>query len=619
MARRWLVVGSLAAVLGLVMVVSPVATTNGPSRPPTTESRVALAAQAVGGGWRADADVHADLVGVKWSGDPHAQFTVSTRDTLGRWSAPAPLDTVDTGPDPGTAEAAHAVTNATEPVWVRGSTGVRVQLASGGATHVDLHTVDAPNPTHPSSSADAAVAYPGIISRAQWGADESLRYRNCNGAPQYSDRLRFAVVHHTADGNTYSPADSFSIVRGIYTYSVVTLGYCDMMYNFLVDKYGQIFEGRYGGVDKPVLGAHAIGFNTESVGIAMIGNYMTTQPSAVAVDALERLIAWKFWVDHVDPRAPVAYTTSGNDKFAAGTTVTIPTIVGHRDTWFTACPGDDLYALLPAIRASVASRVSDSPPVFPSWVPQSGAARLLALDAWGGLYPAGGQAAVTPTGYWPGWGMARGAAELPGGAGGYVLDGYGALHPYGAAPPLRTTGYWPGWDIARDVALLPGGAGGYVLDGFGGLHPFGSAPAVAVSGYWPGWDIARRLVVLPSGTGGYVLDGWGSLHRFGTAPALATHGYWPGWDIARDVAVRPGTSFVYVLDGFGGIWPATGAPAVPAPYFGRDAARGLVLTSAGGGYALRDDGGIAAFGGAPAVLQAQSVLSPPNAVALTTG
>ncbi len=200
-----------------------------------------------------------------------------------------------------------------------------------------------------------------------------------------------------------------------------------------------------------------------------------------------------------------------------------------------------------------------------------------------------------------------------------MLDGYGALHPYGAAPPLRTTGYWPGWDIARDVALLPGGAGGYVLDGFGGLHPFGSAPAVAVSGYWPGWDIARRLVVLPSGTGGYVLDGWGSLHRFGTAPALATHGYWPGWDIARDVAVRPGTSFVYVLDGFGGIWPATGAPAVPAPYFGRDAARGLVLTSAGGGYALRDDGGIVAFGGAPAVLQAQSVLSPPNAVALTTG
>ncbi|HEX4776975.1 MAG TPA: N-acetylmuramoyl-L-alanine amidase, partial [Acidimicrobiia bacterium] len=286
MARRWLVVGSLAAVLGLVMVVSPVATT-ALSQPPATESRVPLSAQSVTGGWRADANVDTDIVGVKWSGDPNARFTVSTRDAHGRWSAPEPLDRVDTGPDPGTREAAHAATtatNATEPVWVRGSTGVRVELASGAATHVDLHTVDAPNPTHPSSSADAAVAYPGIITRAQWHADESLRFRNCSGAPQYSDRLRFAVVHHTADGNTYSPTDSFSIVRGIYTYSVVTLGYCDMMYNFLVDKYGQIFEGRYGGVDKPVLGAHAIGFNSESVGIALIGNYVSTAPSAAAVD-----------------------------------------------------------------------------------------------------------------------------------------------------------------------------------------------------------------------------------------------------------------------------------------------------------------------------------------------
>src|SRR6185437_4425622 len=77
---------------------------------------------------------------------------------------------------------------------------------------------------------------PAIISRAEWGADESLR---C-GSPQYDNGVRAAVVHHTAGSNDYSPQESAGIVKAIYTYHSKTLGWCDIAYNALVDKYGQV-------------------------------------------------------------------------------------------------------------------------------------------------------------------------------------------------------------------------------------------------------------------------------------------------------------------------------------------------------------------------------------------
>jgi hypothetical protein len=617
MARRWLTTVALAAVGALVLVVAPTVTTAPTSPPAVTLRRVALGAGPQRSGWRADANVTSDMVGVKWSGDPSAHFVVSTQDARGRWSAPSPLDTVDTGPDPGTREAAHATMHATEPMWVRGAKSVRVTLASGSAQGVELNALDAPDPKLPRNTAGAAVAPPGIISRAGWGADESLRTRNCSPAAQYSDSLRFAVIHHTVESNNYSPSDSFAIVRSIYAYSVLTLGYCDMMYNFLVDKYGQIFEGRFGGVDRPVFGAHAIGFNNESVGVAAIGDYTATPPSGAMIDAIERLVAWKFAVGGVDPRALVDYVTAGNDKFAPGSHVVIPPIVGHRDTWFTSCPGDALYAWLPAIRESVAERIEHEPmDVFPAWRPQAGAPKVLAMSAYGGLYPAGGSPAFTPGGWWPAWKIAHAVKLLPGGAGGYELDGFGGLHTFGAARPLPVSGYWPGWDIARDFVLLPSGTGGYVLDGFGGLHPFGTAPALHGTGYWPGWDIARSLVLLPSGRGGYVLDGFGGLHPFGNAPVIRTGGYWRGWDIARAVVAQPGTSFVYVLDGFGGLWPATGAPSLRAPYWGRDLAGGVALVR-GGGYAISKAGTLRSFGSAPAVVPAFGPVAPPYVRELT--
>ena len=143
-------------------------------------------------------------------------------------------------------------------------------------------------------------------------------------------------------------------MRGIEVYHVQGNGWDDIGYNFLVDACGQVFEGRYGGIMKNVVGAHSAGFNTGSVGVALIGNYSTTAPSKAAQDALVKLLAWRLDVAHVDPSATVVYKSGGNSKFRAGTRVKLNDVSAHRDTYLTECPGNALYRLLPSIRTRVA-------------------------------------------------------------------------------------------------------------------------------------------------------------------------------------------------------------------------------------------------------------------------
>ncbi len=119
--------------------------------------------------------------------------------------------------------------------------------------------------------------------------------------PVYAPALRFVVIHHTVNTNNYTPAESAAIVRGDYVYHVKGNGWNDIGYNFLVDKYGQVFEGRYGGIDRAVVGAHALGFNYGSVGIAMIGTYDSAGISAAARASLVKLLAWRLDVAHIDP------------------------------------------------------------------------------------------------------------------------------------------------------------------------------------------------------------------------------------------------------------------------------------------------------------------------------
>ncbi len=199
---------------------------------------------------------------------------------------------------------------------------------------------------------------PPIISRAEWGADESLR---C-GSPQYDRAVRAAVVHHTAGSNDYSPLESAGIVKAIYTYHSKTLGWCDIAYNALVDKYGQVFEGSAGGLTKPVEGFHTGGFNRDTWGVAMIGNFDDVAPTPMQIRTVGRLLGWRLGMDDVDPEGTVELESTGSSytTFPGGAIAKLPDIFTHRDVGNTDCPGNAAYALMDEVR-EIAAHFYDPP------------------------------------------------------------------------------------------------------------------------------------------------------------------------------------------------------------------------------------------------------------------
>jgi N-acetylmuramoyl-L-alanine amidase len=175
----------------------------------------------------------------------------------------------------------------------------------------------------------------GIVPRSQWAPDLPWNWDACPGGPQYT-YVANAIVHHTVNSNNYGPGDAVGIMRGIWAYHVQSLGYCDIAYNFLIDNYGVAYEGRLGGIDQPVLGAHSLNWNTGTTGIAIVGTFSSVLPSNATLGTLEGLIRWKFKVHGVNP-FEVDYAH----------------ILGHRDTYATECPGQALYDYLPYTRQYV--------------------------------------------------------------------------------------------------------------------------------------------------------------------------------------------------------------------------------------------------------------------------
>ncbi len=198
--------------------------------------------------------------------------------------------------------------------------------------------------------AAAMTDKPAIVTREEWGADESYR----TGTPDYATPL-MAFVHHTDSGNDYGRGDAASIVRGIYYYHTRALHWSDVGYNFLIDRYGTIYEGRSGGITKGVIGAQVLGFNTGSIGVSIMGTYMKVAPTTASVRALESLLAWKLDVHHVDPLGSATLTCAYGEKYSTGESVRFDAISGHRDANYTDCPGNRLYPLLPAVREAVAA------------------------------------------------------------------------------------------------------------------------------------------------------------------------------------------------------------------------------------------------------------------------
>ncbi|MCF3122167.1 FG-GAP repeat protein [Streptomyces arenae] len=211
-----------------------------------------------------------------------------------------------------------------------------------------------PTPTRPTPP-PSTVTQPPVIGRAAWGADESL----VKDPPEYIDKVKAVFVHHTVGTNDYSCAQSPALVRGIMTYHVETEGWNDLGYNFLVDKCGQIFEGRGGGIDVPVRGAHTYGFNGDSAGIAVLGDFEgdpatdkpAGRPTRAALESVARVAAWKLGQYGGDPAGKVTLTAADDTGvWKKGEQASLNTVSGHRDGFATACPGKDLYAELGEIR-----------------------------------------------------------------------------------------------------------------------------------------------------------------------------------------------------------------------------------------------------------------------------
>ena len=386
------------------------------------------------------------LLGVTWLPDPGVEVRVQVRTrTGGRWTDWTPLAPQgDHRPDGGT-DAHPDLREGTAPHWVGPSDGVQVRVDAVGGRRprdvrvelVDPGSSPADGRQEPRSRAFAEEPRPPIITRAQWGADESIR----RGTPSYNSTVQVGFVHHTAGSNAYTREQAAAVVRGVYAYHVKSNGWADIGYNYLVDRFGRAYEGRAGGLDRFVVGSHTGGFNRDSFAVSLLGDFTSVPPSEDTLGALSVVLAWKLGAAYRDPLAKAVLTSAGGgtSRFAAGTPVTFSVISGHRDAGNTSCPGSTTYARMAGIRSRVAERL--------------GAGFADVAVTGGTEHPRGATARVTVTA------RTLGALEWTGtvtdGAG-TVLRAVSGSNP-GSGPAELT------WDLT-DVAGRPVEPGRYALE-----------------------------------------------------------------------------------------------------------------------------------------------------------
>jgi hypothetical protein len=313
-------------------------------------------ATAAGAGWRTtrvyEAPRRFDLIGLGWRRGSDVRAQVRARRRGGRWTRWTALhEAGDHGPDTGRRAG-------TDPAWtgaadefqlrIKGHPrGLRARFVrSGPAARAARRPL-----ARMAQRRRRQVGPPSVIPRSAWGGD-SVPPRS---GPAYG-QVQMAFVHHTVNANDYGPEDSAAIVLGIARYHRDHNGWNDLGYNFLVDQYGQIFEGRAGGMDLPIVGAQAQGYNSVSTGIALIGTFTSVAPSEAALDAIARVIGWKLSLHGLPTQGTITVTSAGGEanRYPSGTPVTFERVSGHRDGNATSCPGELLYAQLPALRTRAA-------------------------------------------------------------------------------------------------------------------------------------------------------------------------------------------------------------------------------------------------------------------------
>jgi hypothetical protein len=201
--------------------------------------------------------------------------------------------------------------------------------------------------------AQGASGPPAIVPREAWAGDDC----NPREAPSMG-KVDMAFVHHTVSTNDYSADESGAVILAMCRYHRNSLEWNDIGYNFLVDRWGKVYEGRAGGIDKPVIGAQTQGFNSVSTGVAAIGTYTSATPPPAQVSAIASLLAWKLPAHGVPTTGTTTVRSLGgsSNRFASGAQATFQRIAGHRDAGKTLCPGDGMIAQFGSLRAQAAQR-----------------------------------------------------------------------------------------------------------------------------------------------------------------------------------------------------------------------------------------------------------------------
>ncbi|HEX7537105.1 MAG TPA: FG-GAP-like repeat-containing protein [Dermatophilaceae bacterium] len=413
------------------------------------------------------------VVGVTWpKGAVSAGDVYQIRTLTGAtWSTWQSLDVEDGGPD--RTEASTAAAKGTSPYVVTGASKYEVRSlstdpsvpAAARIQVVDPGASDADSVQQAPGAASAAAARPTIYTRAQWGANESMR----RAAPSYG-KIMVGFVHHTDSGNGYTAASVPAMIRGMYAYHVQSLGWSDIGYNFLVDRFGRTWEGRYGGMDRAVIGAQTMNMNSVSMGVSAIGQYDIAAAPQAMTNAFKAIFAWKFSLAGI----PATGTVVANGK-------SLYRVAGHKDAYPTACPGRYLYAKLPEIRLGAAALIGAKPPVVVTTpvirsviardVDRNGIADVLSYSPGAGGTTIAGSTSVL-----------AGTVRAPVGAGLAIGTGWNNVRSAVLSPDLTGDGK------ADIVALDPAHnrLGIYLGNGRG------SFAGVLYRG--PGWNVMDRII-----------------------------------------------------------------------------------------------------------------------------
>lgn len=297
------------------------------------------------------------LVGVEWSAPKNVSIQLRARRHGGDWSPWAQASVLGHGPD----LPARATPLIGDPIWTGPADFVELRT-SRPITGVRLHFVDVGTSLNAEIASlpmaqpvlNAGPGQPPIIARSAWAHGNAPP-----AVPPAYGAIKLAFVHHTENPNGYSPGEVPAMLKAIYVFHRYTRGWDDIGYNFVIDLFGRTWEARKGGIDEPVVGAQAGGYNTESTGVAILGTFSSVLPSPAAINALQRLLAWKLSLHGVPTEGRVTVTVDPADAFYTpfkpGAHVSLPRVAGHRDGDSTSCPGNTLYYHLPAIRPQVTS------------------------------------------------------------------------------------------------------------------------------------------------------------------------------------------------------------------------------------------------------------------------